>query len=144
VSNEPAAVELPRVRVVAAALYDRAGRVLISERPPGKHLAGRWEFPGGKLDPGETEEGALARELMEELGITLVSARRLMRVDHRYDDRHVDIALWVVEEFRGTPAGLDGQQLKWVALPRLHEEDMLAADVPFIAALQRLYNERHP
>jgi 8-oxo-dGTP diphosphatase len=142
VSNERRASDRPTVRVVAAALYDDAGRVLISERPPGKHLAGRWEFPGGKLNPGEGEEAALARELAEELGITLVRARRLMRLVHDYDDRRVDIALWVVEEFRGTPIGLDGQQLKWVLPPTLHDEDMLAADVPFSAALQRLYNER--
>ena len=141
-SNERRASDRPTVRVVAAALYDDAGRVLISERPPGKHLAGRWEFPGGKLNPGEGEEAALARELAEELGITLVRARRLMRLVHDYDDRRVDIALWVVEEFRGTPIGLDGQQLKWVLPPTLHDEDMLAADVPFSAALQRLYNER--
>jgi 8-oxo-dGTP diphosphatase len=144
VSNERSPSDLPTVRVVAAALYDAAGRVLISERPPGKHLAGRWEFPGGKLNPGEGEEAALARELAEELGITLVRARRLMRLVHDYDDRRVDIALWVVEEFRGTPVGLDGQQLKWVLPPTLHDEDMLAADVPFSAALQRLYNERPP
>ena len=141
-SNERPAADLPTVRVVAAALYDAAGRVLISERPPGKHLAGRWEFPGGKLDPGESEAAALTRELAEELGITVLRARPLMRLAHNYDDRRVDISLWVVETFSGTPAGLDGQQLKWVPPPTLHDEDMLAADVPFIAALQRLYNER--
>jgi 8-oxo-dGTP diphosphatase len=144
VSNERSPSDLPTVRVVAAALYDAAGRVLISERPPGKHLAGRWEFPGGKLDPGESEEAALRRELTEELGITLLRARPLMRLTHNYDDRRVDIALWMVEGFSGTPAGLDGQQLKWVPPPTLQDEDMLAADVPFIAALQRLYNERPP
>ena len=143
-SNERRASDRPTVRVVAAALYDDAGRVLISERPPGKHLAGRWEFPGGKLDPGESEEAALRRELTEELGITLLRARPLMRLTHNYDDRRVDIALWMVEGFSGTPAGLDGQQLKWVPPPTLQDEDMLAADVPFIAALQRLYNERPP
>jgi 8-oxo-dGTP diphosphatase len=143
VSSEGSAAALPTIRVVAAALYDGSGRVLISERPPGKHLAGRWEFPGGKLDPGESEERALGRELREELGIALMRAHSLMRLVHDYDDRRVDISLWVVEDFRGTPRGLDGQQLKWVSPPRLHEEDMLAADVPFIAALQRLYNERH-
>lgn len=141
-SNEPSPSGVATVRVVAAALYDEAGRVLIGERPPGKHLAGRWEFPGGKLNPAESEETALARELTEELGITLVRARPLMRLAHDYDDRRVDISLWVVEEFSGTPIGLDGQQLKWVPPPILHEEDMLAADVPFVAALQRLYNER--
>ena len=68
-------------------------------------------------------------------------ARPLMRLAHDYDDRRIDISLWVVEEFSGAPCGLDGQVLKWVSPAKLHEEDMLKADVPFIAALQRLYNE---
>jgi 8-oxo-dGTP diphosphatase len=144
VSNEPAPSARPTIRVVAAALYDSQGRVLIAERPPGKHVAGRWEFPGGKIDAGETEEAALSRELTEELGIALLRARPLARLAHDYDDRRIDIALWLVEEFRGEPAGLDGQRLKWVSPARLHDEDMLEADVPFIAALQRLYNERLP
>jgi 8-oxo-dGTP diphosphatase len=71
-------------------------------------------------------------------------ARPLVRLSHDYDDRRIDIALWVVEEFSGEPAGLDGQLLKWVCPAKLHDEDMLKADVPFIAALQRLYNESHP
>ena len=128
--------------MVAAALYDSRGRVLITERPPGKHLAGRWEFPGGKINAGETEEQALRRELAEELGVRLRRARPLLKVSHHYDDRHIDISLWEVEEFSGEPAGLDGQSLKWVPPAALHAEDMLEADVPFIAALQRLYNER--
>ena len=143
-SNEPATIARPTIRVVAAALYDSQGRVLIAERPPGKHVAGRWEFPGGKIDAGETEEAALSRELTEELGIALLRARPLARLAHDYDDRRIDIALWLVQEFRGVPAGLDGQRLKWVSPARLHDEDMLEADVPFIAALQRLYNESLP
>ena len=143
-SNEPAGGLRPTIRVVAAALYDREGCVLIAERPPGKHLAGRWEFPGGKIDAGETEEEALRRELAEELGIAVRRARPLVRLAHDYDDRRIDIALWVVEEFSGEPTGLDGQLLKWVCPAKLHDEDMLKADVPFIAALQRLYNESHP
>jgi 8-oxo-dGTP diphosphatase len=142
VCNDDGAGLVPTIRVVAAALYDSSGSVLIAERPPGKHLAGRWEFPGGKIDAGETEEAALTRELAEELGIAVRRARPLMRLAHDYDDRRIDISLWVVEEFRGEPSGLDGQVLKWVSPAKLHEEDMLKADVPFIAALQRLYNER--
>jgi len=130
------------VRVVAAALYDSQGRVLIAERPPGKHLSGRWEFPGGKIDAGETEAEALKRELSEELGIVFGAGRALMHVAHEYDDRHVEISLWLVSSFSGEPHGLDGQALKWVFPDRLSNEDMLAADVPFIAALQRLYNDR--
>jgi 8-oxo-dGTP diphosphatase len=142
VLNDDGARARPTIRVVAAALYDCEGCVLIAERPPGKHLAGRWEFPGGKIDAGETEEAALKRELAEELGIAMRRARPLMRLAHDYDDRRIDISLWVVEEFSGAPSGLDGQELKWVSPDKLHQEDMLKADVPFIAALQRLYNER--
>jgi 8-oxo-dGTP diphosphatase len=140
VSNEAGACLRPTIRVVAAALYDGHGRVLIAERPPGKHLSGRWEFPGGKLNAGETEEDALKRELAEELGITLKRAHPLVRLSHDYDDRRIDISLWVVEDFGGEPIGLDGQLLKWVSPAELDAEDMLAADVPLIAALQRLYN----
>jgi len=142
VSNNDFAGARPTIYVVAAALYDSQGRVLIAERPRGKHLAGRWEFPGGKIDAGESEEEALARELAEELGVALRSARALLHVCHDYDDRRVEISLWVVEDFSGEPAGLDGQTLKWVCPDTLQDEDMLAADVPFIEALQRLYNER--
>jgi 8-oxo-dGTP diphosphatase len=141
VSNERGTRVRTAIRVVAAALYDGAGRVLIAERPPGKHLAGRWEFPGGKIDAGETEEQALRRELSEELGIAMRRAHPLLRLGHDYDDRRIDISLWVVEDFSGDPSGRDGQLLKWVSPAKLHEEDMLAADVPFIAALQRLYND---
>ena len=117
--------------------------MLIAERPPGKHLAGRWEFPGGKSNAGETEVDTLRRELAEELGIEVAAGHPLMHLAHDYDDRRVEISLWVVEVYRGRPRGLDGQQLKWVSPARLHEEDMLEADVPFIAALQRLYNDGH-
>jgi 8-oxo-dGTP diphosphatase len=144
VCNERAAGLRPTVRVVAAALYDSQGRVLIAARPPGKHLAGRWEFPGGKIDAGETEEAALARELAEELGIAMRRAHFLASLCHDYDDRRIEISLWVVEEFSGEPQGMDGQLLKWVSPAKLHEEDMLKADVPFIAALQRLYNDSLP
>jgi 8-oxo-dGTP diphosphatase len=121
--------------VVAAALFDAAGRVLIAERPAGKHMAGRWEFPGGKVAPGESEQTALARELEEELGIQCVAARPMMRLTHRYPDRDVELSLWVVERYRGEPQALDGQCLKWVERARLEAEDILEADRPFVAAL---------
>ena len=140
-SNNDGATARPTIHVVAAALYDAQGRVLIAERPPGKHLSGGWEFPGGKIDAGETERQALARELAEELGVQVDACHPLLHVAHDYDDRRVEISLWVVTGYSGVPAGLDGQRLRWVPPAKLAACDMLAADVPFIAALQALYND---
>jgi len=124
-----------RIRVVAAALFDRDGRVLITERPPGKHMAGRWEFPGGKVAPGESDEQALKRELEEELGIEMLSGSPLLELAHEYPDRSVELAMWAVARYEGQPRSLDGQRLKWVALEHLPREDILEADRPFIQAL---------
>jgi 8-oxo-dGTP diphosphatase len=126
------------ILVVAAALYDAEGRVLIAQRPQGKHQAGRWEFPGGKLAPGESEATALARELREELGILVTASRPFMRLTHAYPDRSVELSMWIVERFSGAPRGLDGQELRWVAPARLGDEDLLEADRPFVEALQNL------
>jgi 8-oxo-dGTP diphosphatase len=124
--------------VVAGALCDARGQVLIAQRPPSKHMAGRWEFPGGKVGPAESEQQALVRELQEELGIEARDPRFCLRLTHAYPDRTVELSCWIVRDFRGTPRGLDGQQLKWVAAAELAREDILEADAPFIEALQRL------
>ncbi|MBV8342907.1 MAG: (deoxy)nucleoside triphosphate pyrophosphohydrolase [Gammaproteobacteria bacterium] len=124
--------------VVAAALYDASGRLLIAQRPPGKHLAGRWEFPGGKIAAGESELAALTRELREELGVEVLAARPFMRLEHVYPDRAVELSLWIVESFRGVPRSLDAQQLRWVAPDALATQDILEADRPFVAALAGL------
>ena len=121
--------------VVAGALFDREGCVLIAQRPAGKHMAGRWEFPGGKVAAGETEAAALSRELREELGVEVIASRHLMRLAHSYDDRSVELSLWIVESFHGVPQSLDGQRLKWVQPARLGDEDILEADRPFVAAI---------
>ena len=126
------------ILVVAAALYDGEGRVLIAQRPPGKHQAGRWEFPGGKVAAGEAESAALVRELREELGIEVGASRPFMRLRHTYPDRSVELSLWIVERFAGTARGLDGQQLRWVAPADLEDADLLEADRPFIEALREL------
>jgi 8-oxo-dGTP diphosphatase len=130
------ALAKPAILVVAAALYDGDGRVLIAERPAGKHMAGRWEFPGGKVVVGESEAEALAREIREELGVEITGSQPFMRLAHSYDDRDVELSMWVVEAFQGECQGLDGQRLKWVAPARLSEEDILEADRPFVEALQ--------
>ncbi len=127
---------LPRLRVVAAALRNARGEILIADRPAGTHLAGRWEFPGGKVAAGETDEQALARELREELGIRIRGARHVMTLQHAYPDRLIELALFEVAEFAGELCGQDGQRLKWVAPTALDAEDILEADRPFIEALQ--------
>jgi 8-oxo-dGTP diphosphatase len=133
----PPASARASIKVVAAALFDETGRVLIAERPPGKHMAGRWEFPGGKRAPGESEAAALVRELAEELGIEVWAARPSMRLAHAYADRDVELSLWIVVRYAGTPVSLEGQRLKWVAPQKLEREDLLEADRPFIEALSR-------
>ncbi len=124
--------------VVAAALYDAVGRVLIAQRPADKHMAGRWEFPGGKRAAAESEFAALTRELREELGVEVTAARPFMRLQHAYPERTVELSLWIVEHFSGVPRSLDGQLLRWVAPAQLAAQDMLEADRPFIAALEGL------
>ena len=126
------------VLVVAGALCDAGGRVLIASRPADKHMAGRWEFPGGKVGAGETEAQALIRELQEELGVQAREPQFCLRLKHAYPDRIVELSCWIVRDFSGEPCGLDGQQLKWVPAGTLAGEDILEADLPFIEALQRL------
>jgi 8-oxo-dGTP diphosphatase len=123
------------IEVVAGAVFDASGRVLIAQRPAGKALAGRWEFPGGKLHADEAPYAGLVRELREELGIEVAAAQRLLRYPYRYPERIVWLDLWFVTEWSGVPRGLDGQALKWVSPTGLHDEDMLEADAPMVAAL---------
>jgi 8-oxo-dGTP diphosphatase len=126
----------PLTHVVAAAVIDLAGRVLIAQRLPGKHLAGGWEFPGGKLEPGENRRLGLARELREELGIAIASPRPLIRVRHSYDYGDVLIDMWVVRYYQGEPRGLDGQALRWCTQDELESVELLPADGPIVAALR--------
>jgi len=130
--------EIPRlfVHVVAAAVIDATDRVLIAQRPAGKHLAGGWEFPGGKLEPGEERLAGLARELREELGITIATPRPLIRVRHAYPSREVLLDMWVVKRYSGEPQGLDGQALRWCTQDELALAELLPADKPIVAALR--------
>jgi 8-oxo-dGTP diphosphatase len=123
------------VRVVAAVLFDGARRVLISRRLPGRHMAGYWEFPGGKLDQHELPELALRRELREELGIDLQRCHPLLQLRHHYADRTVELEVFVVDESLGEPQGLEGQALKWVSVTELPTQRLLPADGPIIEAL---------
>ena len=125
-----------RIHVVAAAVIDLSERILIAQRPAGKHLAGGWEFPGGKLEPGEEPRVGLARELREELGISIATPRPLIRVRHSYDYGDVLIDMWVVRRYSGEPRGLDGQALRWCTPDELQTVELLPADGPIVAALR--------
>jgi 8-oxo-dGTP diphosphatase len=131
----------PSVHVVAGALFDSAGRVLIAQRPAGKHMAGGWEFPGGKVEPGETPRDGLVRELLEELGIEVHEAAPLIAYEHEYPHRRVLLDLWVVTHYSGEPQPLDAPALQWTAIDDLERVGLLEADLPMIAAL-RDYNSR--
>ncbi len=124
------------IHVVAGAVIDRCGRVLIAQRPAGKTLAGAWEFPGGKLEPGEGRRQGLARELREEIGIDIRRPRPLLRLRHRYPYGEVLLDVWVVRRYRGEPQGLDGQELRWCSRDELSKADLLPADRPIIGALR--------
>ncbi len=124
------------IHVVAGVVIDRLRRVLIAQRPAGKHLAGAWEVPGGKLEPGEAPGEGLARELREEIGITIRQPRPLIRVRHAYPHGEVLLDVWVVRRYRGKPRGLDGQRLRWCNARELPGAELLPADRPILAALK--------
>lgn len=131
---------LPMVLVVAGALVDADGRVLIARRPEGKRMAGLWEFPGGKVAPGETPEEALVRELQEELGVDTRESclAPIAFASHRYDDFHLLMPLYVCRVWKGAPSPREGQELAWVRPPRLSDYPMPTADAPLIALLRDL------
>jgi 8-oxo-dGTP diphosphatase len=124
------------IHVVAGALFDEQGRVLIAQRPPGKHMAGGWEFPGGKLEPGEQPLAGLKRELQEELGIETLEATPLIAYEHGYSDRRVLLDLWLVSRYAGEPSSVEGQPLQWVMIDELETVGLLEADRPMIPALR--------
>ena len=123
--------------VVAAALIDADDRILVAQRPPGKQLAGLWEFPGGKVDPGERPEAALIRELREELGIEVKEAclAPLTFASHAYEDFHLLMPLYVCRRWQGLVAPREGQTLKWLRARQLRDVPMPPADEPLIPAL---------
>jgi 8-oxo-dGTP diphosphatase len=125
------------VLVVACALVDPDHRVLVTQRPEGKQLAGLWEFPGGKLDPGERPEAALIRELHEELGLVVKEPclAPLTFASHPYEDFHLLMPLYICRRWEGTPMSREGQALKWVRPGKLRELAMPPADEPLIPPL---------
>src|SRR5436309_15138104 len=132
--------EKPIVLVAAVALIDADGRVLLAERPAGKHLAGFWEFPGGKVHPGETPEAALIRELHEELGIDTEASclAPFTFASHGYEDFHLLMPLYVCRKWAGIVTAREGQRLKWVRPQQLADYPMPPADKPLVAMLRDL------
>ncbi len=126
------------VLVAAVALIDADGRVLLAQRPEGKSLAGLWEFPGGKVEAGETPEAALIRELKEELGIDTWQSclAPLTFASHSYADFHLLMPLFACRRWEGTPQGQEGQTLAWVRPNALKEYPMPPADIPLIPILR--------
>lgn len=125
------------VLVVACALVDADRRVLIAQRPEGKHMAGMWEFPGGKVEPDETPEAAIIRELQEELGISTKTAclAPVSFASHTYENFHLLMPLYACRKWQGTPVSHEHQALKWVRPQALRDYPMPPADEPLIAAL---------
>ncbi|KEJ90692.1 8-oxo-dGTP diphosphatase MutT [Sulfitobacter donghicola] len=126
------------VLVSAVALIDVDGRVLLAQRPEGKSMAGLWEFPGGKIETGETPEAALIRELKEELGIDTWASclAPLTFASHSYEDFHLMMPLFACRKWEGTPQPREGQVLKWVKPNEMRDYPMPAADIPLIAVLR--------
>jgi 8-oxo-dGTP diphosphatase len=126
------------ILVSAVALIDADGRVLLAQRPEGKSMAGLWEFPGGKVETGETPEAALIRELQEELGISTHASclAPLTFASHAYPDFHLLMPLFACRRWQGNPVGKEGQTLKWARVQELRDYPMPPADVPLIAVLR--------
>jgi 8-oxo-dGTP diphosphatase len=123
------------IHVVAGVIRDARGRILLARRTEGRDLAGLWEFPGGKCEPGETPEQALARELQEELGIDVRVGAPLIRVPQRYPDKNLALDVRLVDAWQGPARGREGQALAWVPVDKLARYDMPPADRPVVAAL---------
>lgn len=131
-STEPSTL----LHVAVAVIQDHRGRVLLSQRPEHVHQGGLWEFPGGKIESGETLSQALKRELREELNIEVTTHKPLIRITHHYSDKSVVLDVHRVTGFNGTPEGLEGQPLSWVSVAKIGDYPLPAADRPIVTALK--------
>ncbi len=127
------------IHVAAGVILGSGNEVLLALRPLHKHQGGLWEFPGGKVEAAEDVKTALARELHEELGITVHDSSPLLVTCHDYDDKRVMLDVWLVTAFSGQPAGREGQQIAWVGIPELDKLSFPAANEPIVSALCKRY-----
>ena len=128
------------LHVAAAVIYDPAGNILIARRPDHKHKGGFWEFPGGKVEATETAADALARELLEELGIRDINAQQLIQITHHYPERSVLLDVYSVTTFSGEASGCEGQPIQWVKPDSLLEYSFPEANQPIIEAVLKSHN----
>jgi len=126
------------LQVAAGILRNAAGEILITERIEEGPFHGLWEFPGGKIAAGESAHMALCRELREELGIDVLAHEHFQSIKHTYADRTVELDFFFVDQWRGEPAGQEGQRLRWVDVARLDAAELLPADAPLVDALREL------
>ena len=122
--------------VAAGILHNTGGQVLIAERIEAGPYCDLWEFPGGKIHAGESALGALKRELLEEIGIEATAIEPFMNLTHEYPDRTVELEFFDVTEWSGEPAGLEGQQIRWVDISDIRADELLPADAPVVSALK--------
>ena len=132
------------IHVAAAAIFNSQGQVLLALRSKKQHQGGLWEFPGGKVDAGESVAEALDRELREELAIGVEAAEPLIEIRHDYGDKCVLLDVWVVTDFSGNPRGNEGQPIEWAALERLGDYTFPAANIEIIGAAQAWVKDKIP
>lgn len=126
-----------RIHVVAGVILNATGDVLLALRPKNKHKGGLWEFPGGKVEAGESPRDALARELEEEIALAVEQAEPFLMIDHDYGDKHVTLDVWRVTQFSGTPHGREGQEVAWVPIVELANYQFPEANAAIVTALQK-------
>lgn len=126
-----------RVHVAVGVISDGAGKILIAQRAAGAHQGGLWEFPGGKVEPGETVRDALRRELLEELALTVVDCEPLLSIAHDYSDKSVLLDVWWIDAFSGEPHGREGQPLRWIDVAELRSVSFPEANQPIIVAIEK-------
>ena len=132
----PHSSSLSPLHVAVAVLRNAEGKILLSRRRNGTHLAGLWEFPGGKLEAGESLSEALQREIREELGIHILAHRPLIQISHSYPEKEVFLDVHLVNEWQGTAAGMEGQQIAWAAVEEIDDYPLPPADRPIVTAMR--------
>lgn len=129
-----------RLTVAVGVVMDDTGKILVAQRPQGKVCAGQWEFPGGKVEPGESVNDALVRELKEELNIEVLGSRHLFDHTNEFSDRVVDLHVWLVNDWQGIPESLEDQAFRWCWLDEIYEIDFLSGNLAMLSKLAKAIN----